>query len=93
MPNRYLPIALGIVIMVLFIPTTVHACPSCVEALEGSELGRGLNTSILFLLLAPFALVGSIGGWLFFCVRRHSRSRHEQRAYATANSNTIGEEN
>jgi len=93
MLNRYLPIALGITIMVLLIPIGVQACPLCVEAVKGSELGRGFNTSILFLLAMPFALVGSIGGGLFFYLRRHSRSSQKQHSYVTANSNVIGEQN
>ena len=79
--------------MVLLIPFAVQACPLCVEALEGSELGRGFNTSILFLLMMPFALVGSIGGGLFFYARRHSRSGEKQHMYVKANSNMKGEEN
>ena len=77
--------------MVLLIPIDVQACPLCVEALKGSELGRGFNTSILFLLVMPFALVGSIGGGLFFYVRRHSRSPQKQRTYVRANSEIKGE--
>ena len=93
MQNRHLVIALGIAIVVLLIPITVQACPLCVESLKGSELGRGFNTSILFLLVMPFALVGSIGGGLFFYVRRHSRSRQKQPTYVRANSIVIGEQN
>ncbi len=78
--------------MVLLIPITVHACPMCVEALKGSEVGRGFNTSILFLLLMPFALVSSIGGGLFFYLRRNSPSRQKQNTYVTANSNVEGEQ-
>ncbi len=78
--------------MVLLIPVTVQACPLCVEALKGSDVGRGFNTSILFLLLMPFALVGSIGGGLFFYLRRHSPSRQKQHTYVTANSNVEGEQ-
>ena len=93
MLSRYLRIALGITIMVLLIPVDVHACPLCVEAVKGSELGRGFNTSVLFLLAMPFALVGSIGGGLFFYARWHSRSSQKQHSHVTANSNVIGEQN
>ncbi len=89
MQNRYL--LLGTAVIVLLIPLTVQACPLCVDALKGSELGRGFNTSILFLLLMPFALVGSIGGGLYLFIRRHSRSRLKQRNYATASSTMKGE--
>ena len=70
MPNRYL--LLGAAIAVVLIPVAGQACPLCVESLKGSELGRGFNTSVLFLLAMPFALVGSIGGGLFFYARQHS---------------------
>ena len=72
--------AFRIAVLLLLIPIAVQACPLCVDALEGSELGRGFNTSIMFLLFMPFALVGSIGGGLFFYARRHSRLSQEQRA-------------
>ena len=78
--------------MVLLIPVTVQACPLCVESLKGSDVGRGFNASILFLLLMPFALVGSIGGGLFFYLRRNSPSRQKQHTYVTANSNVEGEQ-
>ena len=93
MQNRQLPIALGIAIVLLLIPVTGQACPMCVESLKDSELGGGFNASILFLLVMPFALVGSIGGGLFFYARRHSRSPQGQRTYVPANSNVIGEQN
>ena len=76
--------------MVLLIPIDVQACPLCVESLKDSNLGRGFNTSILFLLMMPFALVGSIGGGLYFYVRRHSQSRQELPAYG-ADVNLKGE--
>ena len=92
MLNRNLLTVLGITIVVLLIPSGVQACPLCVEAVKGSELGRGFNTSILFLLAMPFALVGSIGAGLFFYTRRHSRSRQKQHTYVATNSNAIGEQ-
>lgn len=85
--------AFRIAILALLIPFAVQACPLCVEALEGSELGRGFNTSILFLLMMPFALVGSIGGGLFLYARWYSRSRQKQHTYVKANFNMKGEEN
>ena len=91
--NRQLLTALGVAMVLLLTPITAQACPMCVESLKGSELGSGFNTSILFLLVMPFALVGSIGGGLFFYARRHSRSPQGQRTYVTANSNVIGEQN
>jgi len=47
-------------------------CPSCKEGLEGAERwAQGFNTSILFMLVMPFAVVGVIAG----AVYRASRQR------------------
>lgn len=86
MPNRASKTALGIALVMLAIPVAVQACPSCVAALQGTGVGSGFNASILFLLMMPFALVGSIGGGLFFYIRRHSRPRQGQKTYGTASS-------
>ena len=85
-PRRPLPTVLWVAVVMLVIPVVAQACPSCVEALKGSGVGRGFNASILFLLGMPFALVGSIGGGLFFYVRRHSLSRQKQPTYGTTGS-------
>ena len=85
-PKRPRPNVLWMAAIMLVIPVAAQACPSCVEALKGSGVGRGFNASILFLLGMPFVLVGSIGGGLFFYLRRHSLSGQKQHAYGTAGS-------
>ena len=84
--KRPLPSVLWVAGIMLVIPVAAQACPSCVEALRGAAVGNGFNVSILFLLGMPFLLVGSIGGGLFFYLRRHELSRQKEHAYGTAGS-------
>ena len=49
-------------------------CAMCSTALGSPEdpLTRGILWSALFLVSVPFALLGSIGGWLYLAYRRAS---------------------
>ena len=49
-------------------PHVAQGCPMCEAAVDGAkdQLGRGLNVSIAFMMSMPFALLGSVGGWLFY---------------------------
>jgi hypothetical protein len=38
-------------------------------------LAHGMNTSVLFMVSMPFAVVGVIGGWLVYTYRRAGRER------------------
>ncbi|MDZ7267300.1 MAG: hypothetical protein ONB48_08220 [candidate division KSB1 bacterium] len=55
---------------VLLLPQASLACPGCAQAASGA-LGRGFNTSILFLMAMPFAIVGGVALCLFLLQRRH----------------------
>ncbi len=48
-----------------------QGCAMCRTAVEGSDdpLARALSVSTLFLLAMPFAIVASVGGWIFFSLR------------------------
>ena len=48
-----------------------QGCAMCRTAVEGQDdaLSRALSASTLFLLAMPFAVVASVGGWLFFSLR------------------------
>lgn len=48
-----------------------QGCAMCRTAVEGAEdpLARALSWSTLFLLAMPFAVVASVGGWIFFSLR------------------------
>ncbi len=73
--------AIGLVLVVVWglafalaAPTAALACPACSKALEGTDLGAGFNTSILFLLAMPFAVVGITAGGLAYRYRTLSRT-------------------
>ena len=42
----------------------------CGSALADDPLGRAFSWSILFLMAAPYTIVGLAGGWLFYMHRR-----------------------
>ncbi len=52
-----------------------QGCAMCRTAVEGSNdpLARALSFSTLFLLAMPFAIVASVGGWIFFSMRADAR--------------------
>jgi hypothetical protein len=52
-----------------FAPEAVHACATCFG--DESTLA-GYTVSWLFLLLMPFAVIGSIGVWMYRIRRRNS---------------------
>lgn len=62
--------ALGLVVLLigLFQADVQAQCPMCRMSAEsnlknGGTDGRGLNTGILYMLVMPYILVGSIGYW------------------------------
>ena len=65
MIRRFTLIVLLLTISVLF-SDLIAQCPMCRMAAEsnlehGGSSGQGLNTGILYMLLMPYILVGSIG--------------------------------
>lgn len=51
-----------------------HACPSCKEGLGQTEQwAQGFNLSILFMMSMPFAVVGLIGGIVYYNYRRRKQ--------------------
>ena len=66
-------VALVVLAVIAMAPAVVLACPACAKALEGTDIGAGFNASILFMLAAPFALVGAVGGGLAYRYRVLSR--------------------
>jgi hypothetical protein len=51
----------------------------CRTAIESADdpLARGINFSVALLVSAPFAIAGSIGGWLAWVWRRGERRTQE----------------
>jgi hypothetical protein len=47
-------------------------------------LAHGINTSVLFMVSMPFAVVGVIGGWLVYTYRRAGRVGRERALAARA---------
>jgi hypothetical protein len=52
-----------------------QGCSMCRTAIESADdpLARGINLSVALLVSAPFAIAGSIGGWLAWVWRRGER--------------------
>ncbi|MBL7803173.1 MAG: hypothetical protein JNL02_05520 [Saprospiraceae bacterium] len=76
--------ALGLLALVFtlqILPAPVGAqCPMCKATAEsnlknGGTAGRGLNAGILYMLVVPYLLVGSIGYWWW-----RNRKKEEQQA-------------
>jgi len=62
----------------LLVPVAAQACAVCwtvAGAPEHDPLARGFYWGLLFLMAMPFAVVGSIAGWLFYTHRRANGSR------------------
>lgn len=59
--------------MVLLIPALAGACAVCwigASSPDHDALARGFYWGLLFLMAMPFAVVGSIAGWLFYTHRK-----------------------
>jgi hypothetical protein len=72
--SRHLAGAVGFVLVGVG-QAWAQACAMCGSALTNDPLGRAFSWSILFLMAAPYALVGTVGGWLFLIHRRAGARR------------------
>lgn len=67
MKSKILIVVVLVIISFLFVGEGVYAqCPMCKASAEsslkgGSNAAKGLNTGILYMLAAPYLLVGFIG--------------------------------
>jgi len=91
--NRAARVFLVAVAVVLFLAlgTTAQACPTCGAGMaEGGEAGRKmLNSwfwSIMFMMSMPFAILGSLGGYMYWIVRK---ARREQAAGLVAETASV----
>ena len=67
-------LALAIALMATSLPGEAFAqgCAMCATYLSGNDpRTEAFKTSILFLMIMPFAVVASVGGWLAWMYRRH----------------------
>jgi hypothetical protein len=65
-PRRFLPA----VCSVLLAPTLAHACAVCLTGAGDDPVTDAFNWSVLFLMAAPYTVVGVIAGWLVYAKRR-----------------------
>ena len=75
-----LPVALALIV-VLALPALASAqCAMCGTVGQGKNdpLVKGMFASILFMVSMPFAVVGTLGGWLWSQHRRDEQALHEQ---------------
>ena len=75
----------ALVIGVLFQPPVLAQCSMCVTALENSPEGRGMaasfNRGILFLLAAPYAILGTAGVMVFRAYRKKQLAARRNNPY------------
>ena len=59
---------------VLVFPAVAEACAVCLTgAAQNDPVANAFNWSILFLMAMPYAVLGSIGGWLFYAYKCAAR--------------------
>lgn len=60
-------------------PGATHAlaqgCAMCGTALKDDPLGQAFGWSVLFLMAAPYTVVGVVGGYIFYAHRRPADRR------------------
>jgi hypothetical protein len=72
-------------------PTSVLAqgCAMCGTALHDDPLGRAISWSVLFLIAAPYTIVGTVGGWLYYS-HRHATGRRRAAVIPLARAEPAG---
>lgn len=68
--NRRVILTIGVAL--LSFPGRLLACAVCLTGGANDPVQNAFNWSVLFLMAAPYTIVGSIGGWLFYLHRRSS---------------------
>ena len=58
-------------------PVTAVACPLCASAIENDPVAAAFNSTTIFMIVVPFVLIGSIGGWILYRYMRGTRSVDE----------------
>jgi hypothetical protein len=52
-----------------------QGCAMCGSALKDDPTGRAISWSVLFLIAAPYTVVGLVGGYIFYTYRRAAADR------------------
>ena len=75
---RLLPAAI-VALLALLGPGVADAlaqgCAMCGSALKDDPTGRAISWSVLFLIAAPYTVVGLVGGYIFYTYRRAAADR------------------
>ncbi|MBI2358056.1 MAG: hypothetical protein HYV04_03980 [Deltaproteobacteria bacterium] len=76
MQFRVLLLALAVVAFGLLVPTVADACAVCLTGASGGDrMADAYGWSVLFLMGMPYAILGSVAGWIFYVHRRASKER------------------
>ena len=80
MKNKTLVFLILVFLLLLFIDSSFAQCPMCKASAEaslkeGSSAAKGLNKGVLYMLVAPYLLVGSIG---FLWWKNNKRTKQEE---------------
>jgi hypothetical protein len=60
---------LSVAAALAYSPAIANACAVCWTG-DGGPIEEAFNWSVLFLMATPYAVVGSIAGWLVYSYRR-----------------------
>ena len=70
---------LSLALLALLGPGASHAlaqgCAMCGTALKDDQLGQAFGWSVLFLIAAPYSVVGILGGYIFYAYWRPAARR------------------
>lgn len=66
-----------------------QGCAMCGTALKDDALGQAFGWSVLFLMAAPYAVAGIVGGYIFY-VHRRSGGRRGARVIDLFKSGRLG---
>jgi hypothetical protein len=71
--NRRVILTIGVALVSF--PGRLLACAVCLTGAANDPVQDAFNWSVLFMMAAPYTIVGSIGGWLFYLHRRSSHHK------------------
>ena len=80
MVNRYVSLTSVVGAVLLLLPVAAHGCAVCWVGASSPDdpMSHAFNWSILFLMAMPYAIVGSIAGWLIYTYWRASTRQRKE---------------